>query len=97
MATLFVGQDLRLTLTGDTDIGSGDAVIQYRPPNSNTVATLSTTISTTTSCVVYADIGSTVFTLPGKYKFWIRASFTSGKTGIGEPYELHLYSPGSGG
>lgn len=97
MATIYVGQDIRLTLTGDTDLGSGSAVIQYRPPNSNTVATLSTTVASTTSCVCYADIGSTVFSIPGKYRFWIRASFTSGKIGIGEPYELQLYSPGSGG
>lgn len=95
MATVYVGQDLRLTLTGNTDLGSGTAVIEYRKPNSNTVASATTTISATGSAVVYADFTPTILDVPGTYSFWIKASFTGAKVGYGEPYFLRLYSPGS--
>jgi hypothetical protein len=97
MSTLYVGQDLRLTLTGDTDIGSGTATIEYRKPNSNTIATATTTLSTATSCICYADLTPTQLNVAGSYAFWIKVTFTSGKIGYGEPYWLRLYSPGSGG
>lgn len=95
MGKIYVGQHLRLTLTGYVSVVGGSAIIQYLRPGSAVVEEIPATILDDSMAVCEALLTPAITTAPGWWRFWLKLTFADATIGIGETFRLRLFSAGA--
>ena len=98
MGKIYTGQDkLILYISTGSNLAEVSSVyIHGEDPSGVSISPqLTTTIEDRDTGLVSYEVQATDFTEAGTWTIWVYVAYTGGAVSYGEPFHLHIYTPGS--